>query len=160
MITKEFLKKKFVDAPGYTGSSGNIYKIDKAIYTFRVYNLLSGGNKNGLDGHYCFAVNIKDFNYVIWKDSDYGSLAYVKEIKDKKISKIHKSAIAQIESIIAITLSEAYWYDGDHVNSQGENLIKDSSVKSSLICTHVDDYPNDDLGKLSKMEKEAIKLLK
>ena len=168
MITKEFLESKTTNIDYYNGGggSGNINKIADYIYAFTVYNFLPGDNPHGFDGHYAFVVDITNFNYLVYKDSDYGGLTYVKEIDNKVFVDLHESMIHEVENIIASKLLGAYYYDGNHVNQQGPNLYPDKSdnpyysgSKISLICTWVDDYPNTPLGQLEDIEKLAITTL-
>lgn len=151
-VTVDYLESISGD---YCGS-GNIHKISKDVFEFTVYNLLPGTNPEGLDGHYSFAVNITNFDYVYWKDSDYGGLTYVHDNENKIFIPVHKSIKKQIEGLIARKLLGAYWYDGNHVNHQGPNLFGNDGYKSSIICTFVDDYPNEPLGQLSEIEKLAV----
>jgi len=171
-VTLEFLKS----FPFGQIFDGNINKISKDVYVFTVYNWLPGGNPHGFNGHYSFAVNITNFKYVVWKDSDYGSLTYVRDNPNKVFIKVHKSMKATVEQIIANKLLGAYWYNRNAVNHRGVNLFSDGTPpeksgtniygedimryddgrKYSIICTWVDDYPNEELGQLKDIEKLAI----
>jgi len=157
-VNVKFLKS----IAGKCYSSGNINKISKDVYVFTIYNFLPGTNPHGLDGHYTFAVNITNFNYVYWKDSDYGSFTWVRDNTDKIFLPVHESIKEQIDGLIATKLLGAYWYYADSINHQGKNLFEDEDYyphKTSLICTWVDDYPNEPLGQIKDIEKEAIKVL-
>ena len=160
-VTREFLEKIRIRQSW----SGNIDKISKDVYTFTIYNFLPGTNPNGLDGHYSFAVNITNFKYVYWKDSNYGGLTYVRDNKNKILLPVHKSVKQEIEGIIASKLLGAYWYDGKHVNQQGnllfplENVEYEAPYKRSIICTWHDDQPNTPLGILDEMELLAVEKL-
>jgi hypothetical protein len=176
MISKEFLESKVTSTSIYYGGlgSGNIEKIAENIFKFHAYNFLPGTNPHGLDGHYCFIINIENFTYRIYKDSDYGSLSYVLYVKNKVFTEVHKSIKEKVEDIIACKLLGAFFYDGDACCHRGKNLFSDNTppelfrgclnykdgYKYSVICTWVDDYPNEPLGKLSKIDKLAIKELK
>ncbi len=166
MITRKFLESKAEGSIYNNAGSGNIHKIADNIFAFTVYNFLSGGDPNGFDGHYSFVVDINNFNYLVYKDSDYGGLTYVKDIKDKSFLNVHASMTKKVENIIASKLLGAYYYDSKHVNQQGKNLFPDKSEnpyysgqKISLICMWVDDYPDSPLGQLKNIEKLAIKTL-
>ena len=81
--------------------------------------------------------------------------------------------IKEVENIIASKLLGAYYSDWKYMNRQGPNLFSDETPekergfgislangpKISLICTWVDDYPNEPLGELDEIEKLAIKTL-
>ncbi len=171
-VTLKFLER-FPKGPTF---DGNIYKISKDVFMFTVYNWLPGDNPHGFDGHYSFAVNITNFKYVVWRDSGYGGLTYVIDNPNKAFIKVHKSMKAVIESIIATKLLGSYWYERTAVNQWGKNLFSDGTPpefvqkniyqedimryndgsKISLICTWVDDYPNEPLGELKDIEKLAI----
>lgn len=160
-LTREYLEKIATRS-----QSGNIHKISKDVFVFTMYNFLPGTNINGLDGHYSFAVNITNFKYLYWKDSDYGGLTYVRKNKNKTFLYVHLNMIKEIEGIIAAKLLGSYWYESDKSNGRGKNLFHkesddeyDWNPKISLICTFVDDYPNEPLGKLSEIELLAIKKL-
>jgi hypothetical protein len=173
-VTLEFLKS----FPMGINYDGNIHKISKDVYQFTIYNWLPGKNPHGFDGHYSFAVNITNFKYLCWKDSDYGGLTYVRDNQNKIFIPVHKSMKAEVEAIIAGKLRGAYWYDRDAVFSKGKNLFPNGNptepaghgfnpnivryhdgAKYSLICTWVDDYPNEPLGELKDIEKAAIEKL-
>lgn len=157
---------------------GNINRISKDVYKFTVYNFLPGTDPHGLDGHYSFAVNVTNFEYVYWKDSGYGGLTWTVDNEDKVFLRVHKSIREQIEIIIATKLRGAYFYDSNAVNNYGKNLFSDGTPpepagsgfnenivryrdgqKISLICTWVEDYPGEPLGELKEIEKLAIKKL-
>ena len=150
-VTVEFLKSIMANHCGY----GNVSQISKDVFTFTEYNFLPGTNPHGLDGHYSFAVNIKNFKYVYWKDSDYGGLTYVKDNTNKVFIPVHKSIKKQIEGIIARKLLSSYWYDGNHVNQQGPNLFG-NDCKLCLISDWAITQPDTDLGTLDEMEKLAV----
>jgi len=170
-VTRKFLQS-FPDGYVY---SGNLYKISKDVFEFTVYNWLPGDNPHGFDGHFSFAVNIRNFKYLVWKDSDYGGLTYVRDNPNKVFIAIHKSMKPIVEQLIANKLLRSYWYDHNAVNSKGKNLFSDGTppepaghgfrphivryndgVKLSLICTFVDDYTGEPLGELKDIEKLAI----
>lgn len=157
MIDTKFLKTKLVKEPGCRASSGNIAKQSENVFSFIVHNFLPGTNPHSLCGHYSFSVNVKTFDYRVWKNSDYGGLTWVQGIKNKVFLNIYESVKAQIESVIAHKLLGAYWYNYNHINQQGLNLFPDGDIKRSLITTWVDDYPGEPLGELEKIEILAIK---
>jgi len=155
-VTVEFLESIAAKDGGY----GNLSQLSKDVFKFREYNLLPGTNPHGLDGHYVFAVNITNFNYVYWKDSDYGGLTWVRDNPNKVFIPVHKSVKKQIESLIARRLLISYWYDGNHINHQGPHLFGNNDWwKGCVIETWHITEPNSPLGKLKKMEKQAVKVL-
>lgn len=160
-VTREFLEKIRVRQSW----SGNINKISKDVYTFTIYNFLPGTNPHRLDGHYSFAVNITNFKYVYWKDSNYGGLTYVRDNIDKILLPVHKSVKSEIEGIIASKLLGAYWDDGSVINGNGNLLFPkktteyDPYSKRSIICTWHDDQPNTPLGTLDGIELLAVEKL-
>ncbi len=160
----EILKKKFLESKSnknHTSHDSNIHKISKNVYRFIQYNFLPGENPYGLDGHYCFAVNVTNFKYLVWKDSDYGGLTYVRDIENKVFLEIHESIKEEVESVIADKLLGAYFSEYRNEKRERKSLIADSDdyYKKSLICTWVDDYPNEPLGQLKEIEKMAIEKL-
>jgi len=152
MVTKEFLVEKLKEENTYTLSgSGNVQILEDNILFMRRYNLLGGGIKNALDGHYCFVVNIDTFKYVAWKDSDYGSLTWTMPIDNKIFVKVCKANKEKIEQIIAAHILSSYYYDDK------KSLIE-NGYTHHLLCDWRK-YP-DDLGKLDKMQKLAVDKLK
>jgi len=170
-VTIEFLEKIKSSDCGY----GNVSQLSKDVFSFTEYNFLPGTNPHGLDGHYSFAVNITNFKYVYWKDSDYGGLTYVRDNPNKVFIPVHKSIKKQIEGIIARKLLGSYWYDRNAVNSRGKNLFSDGTPpekagfgfndhivryndgwKLCLITDWAMTEPDSELGKLDPIEKMAV----
>jgi len=162
-VTRAFLESK-VDYKFYS-HDGNAYKLSDFIYKFTQYNFLSGGDENGLDGHYSFIVDILNFNYVVYKCADYGGLTWVKDVANKVFINIHESIKAMVESLIAQKVLRTYHFDSKDVCNRGEFLIPKLTDeyeflgKRHLISDWVDTYP-DDLGKLTDIEKLAVATLK
>lgn len=143
-ITKEFLESKsYSHNVGWgagiieiSSSSGNLNRVSENVFSFIEYNFLPcDGSK--LDGHYRFYVNYKTFNYVVFKDSEFGSLTYTLPTKEKGIISLNEIDKKIVEAIIASKLLNAYFYDFDAINSKGINLIP-----TTKIVEHKDYYDN------------------
>ncbi len=132
MLTEDYLrsKLKYRTVPGYgeclyKGGSGNIKVISDNVFSFVYHNLLPG-NDGQLDGHYKIYVNINTFDYLIYKDSGYGSFTYTTESNNTNwVSGLIEREKSMIESIIADKLLGAYYYDHNATNSNGRSLISD-----------------------------------
>jgi hypothetical protein len=152
-INTAFLRSKFFSGFNvwaqsevtWTSQSGNIHRLSEDVFTFTHYNLLPSCEGDILDGHYTIFVNKNNFEYLLYKSSDYGSLTYVIPcefggafLTEKTLPEPSKQ---RIESIIAHKLLSAYFYDGKHVNQQGANLFPsttedDYDRKGCLICDY------------------------
>lgn len=145
-INCKFLESKFLDFDSpkdcfghheiiARSGSGNLSRLSNNIFSFVEYNFLPG--EDGiLDGHYRFFVNKETFEILFCKDSDYGGLTYTKAVEFNgfiPLDSLCKRERRKVESIVAYKLYGAYFYDSDHVNQQGKNLIKGCDSKRSLI---------------------------
>ena len=113
--------------------SGNVHRISDTVLTYDEYNFLPGtgwyeGVKMSLDGHYTFFVNLENFDWRIYKSSDYGSLTWVTKVDFTglmKPSDFPKDERKVLEHFIACKVLSTYFYDGDHVNHRGAHIIPD-----------------------------------
>lgn len=151
-VTRNFLENKsFEHNVGWgagvikiESSTGNIYRLSDNVFYFTEYNFLPTDGSN-FDGHYTFYVNYKTFDYLVYKNSNYGSLTYTTPTKEINIIKLNDIDKKISEAIIASKLLGSYFYDFDKINQEGELLIpmelKNSDelyleryAKKCLIC--------------------------
>jgi len=140
-MTKEvaILESKILE--GELSQSTNIHRISNDVFTFTEYNFLPSCTEDVLDGHFTIFVNYKTFEYLLYKSSDYGSFTYVMPCEFGGFftpESLPKSSKERIESHIAHKLLRAYFYDGNHINHKGTNLIPNEDGewggKCCLIC--------------------------
>lgn len=108
----------------------NINVLSDNVLTFTEYNLLATGGSS-LDGHYNIFVNYKTFDYLVSKNSEYGSLTYTLPTKEKGWTKLNTEDKKIIEAIIASKLLGAYYQDGNAVNRNGVNLFSNGKCEPS-----------------------------
>jgi len=125
--------------------SGNVHRISDTVLTYVEYNFLPGTGwyndvKISLDGHYTFFVNLANFDWRIYKSSDYGSLTWVTKVDFTglmKPSDFPKDERKILEHFIACKVLSTYFYDRNHVNSRGANIIpapnEDDDHKNNLL---------------------------
>jgi hypothetical protein len=136
MVTIDFLQsKRQVELPNAwdkgrkhipSAGRGNINTLTDNVLSFVEYNLLPLGENDVIDGHYRILVNYKTFDYVVFKNSNWGSLTYVTPAKDKVVytpETLPEVSKIRIEAIIASKLLGAYYFDFDAINSNGRNLF-------------------------------------
>lgn len=107
-----------------TASRTNVHLIKGNIISFTEYNFLPTDGST-LNGHYDFYVNYKTFDYVIFKNSEYGSFTYTLPTKQKGTIKLNEIDKKIIEAKIAYKLLGTYIYDSKYVQNKGTNLISD-----------------------------------
>lgn len=110
----------------YRSQSSNISRLSNDVFSFDEYNFLPSCESDILDGHYTLYVNYKTFQYLLYKSSDYGGLTYTLPVEFKgflSANDLPESSKQHIESIIAHKLLTAYFYDYNHINHYGANLI-------------------------------------
>ena len=65
----------------YKSQNTNIHRLSESVFNFTEYNFLPVNEHDILCGHFAIFVNKDTFQYLVYKSSDYGSLAYVREVK-------------------------------------------------------------------------------
>lgn len=129
----------------YKSQSTNIHRLSDSVFSFTEYNFLPSCEQDILDGHYTFFVNKDTFEYLIYKSSDYGSLAYVIPVDFNGFLTaeiLPEPSKEHVESIIAHKLLTSYFYDSEHINHQGALLFPNPEdndniyAHRSLICDH------------------------
>lgn len=136
MLTKDLLESKLkyrtVAHHGdclYSSGRGNIDVVSDNVLSFYEHNLLPGDDGQ-LDGHYKIYVNINTFDYLIYKDSCYGSLTYTKKSDDNNwVTDLIEREKSMLESIIADKLLGSYYYQSDAINQKGRSLISDGKYE-------------------------------
>lgn len=131
--------RKYLIDDGRGTSSGNINRLSDTVFKFTEYNFLPGPIGDGInfDGHYTFYVDYTNMNWLVYKSSDYGGLTWTRPtgfsdfLRKKDFT---EKGVKEIEHILADKLRGSYFYDGDHINHRGPNLIKGEDCKWSLIC--------------------------
>lgn len=150
--------RKYLINNGRSTSSGNINQISDTVFTFTEYNFLPGPIGDGInfDGHYTFFVDYTNMNWLVYKSSDYGSLTWTKPVDFSDFLRkkdFSKKGVKEIEHIIAHKLISSYFYDVDHINHRGPNLIKGEDAKCSLICDYRGDVWCDNKPEVYELEE-------
>lgn len=138
----KILDRHFLEEKGYTregdhypvrASNGNIKVLTDCVLTYTEYNFLPYAGSE-LDGHYTFFVNVQNFQYLVYKSANYGSLTYVLPSNDTSFLVLNNVDKKIVEAKIACKLLGAHYHKDEH--GKRKNLIEHSGYEGSLLCDY------------------------